>query len=229
MSTTANSLLKHSFASVAERSTCSEIDGGTSILVDQSKPRTPRLNREQQEKLNKIREDLQKGRAAAAEQSTAPKTTTSSSSASSINQLVAKRNDSRMKLGDLNLEYELWSKVAKKMLESILRKALLNMNIMNNKKQLTASSGSSQFEVEFLDPNEKSHFAMSKYNSPASKLATTSSTLKRANDIKINLSKMLDKRSLEILASISGSFIHHNCNNVNKHGVVINTNGFLFL
>jgi hypothetical protein len=183
-----------------------------------SKPRTPRLNREHLDKLSKIREDLQKGRADQQQQPTG------NSSSSLSSQLTVKRaGDSRLELN----EYELWAKVAKKLLESTLRKALLNMNIVNNKKQLQGGRNGNFGVTEFLDPNEKSLFAAAvagKFNSPSAKLSASSS-LKRSSDIKINLSKMLDKRSLEVLANISGAYIHHNCNNVNKHGVVINTNG----
>ncbi len=51
----------------------------------------------------------------------------------------------------------------------------------------------------------------------------STSTLKRSTDIKLNLSKLLDKKACDTLATISGSNIKHNCTHINKHGVVINT------
>jgi hypothetical protein len=58
----------------------------------------------------------------------------------------------------------------------------------------------------------------------------STSTLKRSTDIKLNLSKLLDKKAYEVLTSVSGSNIKHNCTHINKHGVVINTESiYLFL
>jgi hypothetical protein len=58
----------------------------------------------------------------------------------------------------------------------------------------------------------------------------STSTLKRSTDIKLNLSKLMDKKAYDVLSNISGSNIKHNCTHINKHGVVINTeSNYIFL
>lgn len=118
-----------------------------------------------------------------------------------------------------------WSKVTKKMLESILRKAVLSSNLNQQK-----SNSLYENLWDSNDSNDQDEMIMSekreKWASVTSPKATSNSTLKRSHDIKISLSKLLDKRAYDILQSISGANISYNCNNVNKHGVVISTKGW---
>lgn len=112
----------------------------------------------------------------------------------------------RLSSGNVKLklnEYEIWSKVSRKLFESIIRKAVLNSNI--GKLKNSTSDCQVNLNLGLVSPK-------------------SSSTLKRSQDIKFGLTKILDKKSNDILLNLSGKNIEHNCNNVNKHGVVINTN-----
>lgn len=102
------------------------------------------------------------------------------------------------------VEMEIWSKCVRKILESILRKAYLNKNNSNK-----------------IDKKNENDFE----SIDCMVTPKLSSTLKRSNDIKIGLANILTKKSLDIILKISGSNIEHNMNNINKHGVVINTEG----
>ncbi|CAF0977052.1 unnamed protein product [Brachionus calyciflorus] len=118
-----------------------------------------------------------------------------------------------------SIEAELWSRIARKMLESILRKVyLLNsigksvLNTQNNNK------------IEWLNSKENDR-SINCHNKLQTSITSpkSSSTLKRSNDIKIGLINILGKKSYDILLNLSGANIEHNTNNINKHGVVINT------
>lgn len=106
------------------------------------------------------------------------------------------------------IEFELWSKSARKILESVLRKAYLHKNNLG------------------IAYNEKNGIEFE--NTDCILTPKLSSTLKRSNDIKIGLTNILSKKSTDIIIKISGSNIEHNMNNINKHGVVINTEGIAF-
>ena len=107
-------------------------------------------------------------------------------------------------------QIEIWSKTARKMLESILKKAILNNNLIKLNKI-----------NELFEENESKSNKLNKLLLKNSPPAT--STLKRSSDIKLNLSKLLDKKAYELLTNISGANIKHNSTHINKHGVVINT------
>ena len=100
------------------------------------------------------------------------------------------------------IELEIWSKSVRKIFESVLRKAYLHKNNSNR----IDKKNENDFDECMVTPK-------------------WSSTLKRSNDIKIGLANILTKKSLDIILKISGSNIEHNMNNINKHGVVINTEG----
>lgn len=138
------------------------------------------------------------------------------------NTIELKRLNSKARL----VEFEIWSKISRKMLESIIRKAVLNNSIgkpVGLGGNLNSSKIGNMFESNEDDVENQSNVQNSNdLISPKS-----SSTLKRSTDIKIGLGKLLDKRSHDILMNLSGSNIEHNCNNINKHGVVINTNGLI--
>ena len=106
-------------------------------------------------------------------------------------------------------QIEIWSKTTRKLLESTLKKAILDANLakLNTAHESTTTP-------HLLNNHNISHVK----SSPPS-----SSTLKRHTDIKINLAKLLDKQAYEFLLTVNGANIKHNCTNVNKHGVVINT------
>lgn len=113
----------------------------------------------------------------------------------------------------INQESELWPKITRKMFESIVRKAVFYTNV-----NLTKSS---YLELE----NKRNE---SENNKILNRLSPNlSSSLKRSNDVKITLVNILSKKSNDILTNVSGSNIEHNTNNINKHGVVINTDGSL--
>lgn len=112
---------------------------------------------------------------------------------------------------------EIWSKTTRKMLESVIKKAVLNNNI---------------YKISHNRLNENNLLILSNENRSSKKLdiikydrvsPPSTSTLKRSTDIKLNLSKLLDKKAHDVLTSVSGSNIKHNCTHINKHGVVINT------
>jgi hypothetical protein len=119
-----------------------------------------------------------------------------------------------------NKQIEIWSRTARKLLESTLKKAILNNNLIKFNKlnypneNVGVILGSAS--ATSMSPNN--HNKYQRVTSPPS-----SSTLKRHTDIKINLSKILDRKAYDFLININGSYIKHNCTNVNKHGVVINT------
>jgi hypothetical protein len=134
-------------------------------------------------------------------------------------------------------EQDLWSKYARKMLETYLRKAILSTNITGGKTStsnlnLNNAKKRNSFSNQFYDCAAEYSITQQQQQNQLSPLKISSSsysTLKRSNDIKINLSKMLDKKSLEILMNVNGTSIKHNCTHVNKHGVVTSTNSKLNL
>lgn len=111
---------------------------------------------------------------------------------------------------DKNDNHEIWAKMTRKMLESVLKKAILSSTLANKPKPDIHINDDDLFD----EKNKNQHLPVK-----------MTSTLKRSNDLKINISKYMDKKSIELLGKISGTNIEHNCNNINKHGVVINTNG----
>jgi hypothetical protein len=107
-------------------------------------------------------------------------------------------------------EAEIWSKMLKKSLESTLRRAVLTCNHHNASLWRDEIRGGRECAGRQIESQLKQE-------------PYQSTTLRRSYDIKISLSKLLDKKAYEILqkaAVSSGPFISHNCNNVNKHGVV---------
>lgn len=107
-------------------------------------------------------------------------------------------------------EAEIWCKVLKKSIESVLRRAILTSNQQINSRLLNCENlceSGGKLKAE-SDTNKQQ------------KAPVLSTTLRRSYDIKISLSKLIDKRAYELLQKISGAFICHNCNFVNKHGVV---------
>ena len=109
-------------------------------------------------------------------------------------------------------QIEIWSRTTRKLLESSLKKAILNNNLIKLNKVNEHSDAS------------KITGSVSMFSLSSSKTSPPStSTLKRSTDIKINLSKLLDRQAYDFLLNVSGANIKHNCTNVNKHGVVINT------
>lgn len=96
-------------------------------------------------------------------------------------------------------EEEIWSRVAQKLLESIVKKSLAfnQINVTDENKFSRKCSSSSVFSAyEF--PNKSS-----------------------------SIGKLLFKDGVDIAKIVSGANIHHNCTHVNKHGVVIDTDGNL--
>jgi hypothetical protein len=96
-------------------------------------------------------------------------------------------------------EEEIWSKVAQKLLESILKKAL---NFSNKDSDFSKTTSSSSLILN-------------------TKILQNGSEL----TIKQNLNKYLFDDHVDLFKIISGSNIHHNSTHVNKHGVVIDTDG----
>lgn len=127
-------------------------------------------------------------------------------------------------------EAEIWSRMLRKSLESTLRKAVFTLTSTANISNISMSSSitsmrggaSNRFRGEgsysqgsFWSSNN--HHRSDDHSSSA---VAPSITLRRSYDIKISLSKLLDRRAYELLLKVSGAYICHNCNNVNKHGVV---------
>ena len=113
-------------------------------------------------------------------------------------------------------QIDIWSRTTRKLLESTLKKAILNKHLIKQNKFDDKNSNKevySSTSLISLSTNNNNHIIHPPCNS----------TLKRHTDIKINLSKLLDKKAYEFLMNLNGANIKHNCTNVNKHGVVINT------
>lgn len=87
-------------------------------------------------------------------------------------------------------EEEVWSRVAQKLLESIIRKAL-------------TASETSEFEHR----------------------SSTGTPLMRYDNKLHNVNRLLYEDGFDAIKVVSGANIHHNCTHVNKHGVVIDTDG----
>lgn len=117
-------------------------------------------------------------------------------------------------------QIEIWSRTTRKLLESTLKKAILNNNLIKLNK---LNDPTVNTRVNF---SSASFVSLSSYNKNENDHRTSppsSSTLKRHTDIKINLSKLLDRKAYDFLVNVNGAYIKHNCTNINKHGVVINT------
>ena len=98
-------------------------------------------------------------------------------------------------------EEEVWSKVAQKLLESILKRAL-------------------SFNYA-IDLKEQHNFGKSTSSSSLYLPAAAAGD----QQIKLNVGRLLFDENSDLFAVISGANIHHNCSHVNKHGVVIDTDG----
>ena len=97
-------------------------------------------------------------------------------------------------------EEEVWSRVAQKLLESIIKKALTFNQSMVHLNELNKQTSSSSI---FMDSQ----------NSIQSGFG--------------NQGRLLFADIKDIQKVVSGYNIHHNCTHVNKHGVVIDTQGKL--
>jgi hypothetical protein len=95
-------------------------------------------------------------------------------------------------------EEEVWSRVAQKLFESIIKKAL-NANENCEFTQKTSSSSL------YMDSR-----LLAKYDSKLH-----------------NVNSLLFEEGFSASKVVSGTNIHHNCTHVNKHGVVIDTDGKL--
>lgn len=114
---------------------------------------------------------------------------------------VTKRDRRRSEMLPTQQEYDIWCKAARKLLESSLRKAILNTSIQQKRMPCQNRSNEQQKQLQTNSPRGNS-------------------SLKRSNDIKLSLSKMLDKKCLDILLQISGPDIRNNTINADEHGVV---------
>lgn len=127
-------------------------------------------------------------------------------------------------------EAEIWSRMLRKSLESTLRKAVFTLTSAANISNISMSSsmtsmrgrasnhfrGEGSYSQDSFWSSNNHH----RIDDHSSSVVAPSITLRRSYDIKISLSKLLDRRAYELLLKVSGAYICHNCNNVNKHGVV---------
>lgn len=108
-------------------------------------------------------------------------------------------------------EAEMWSRMMRKSLESTLRKAVLTMTTMCTLSGLSSTLSTSSSSSSSSSTAQRALWMTD--DKPAN-------TLRRSYDIKIGLSKLLDRKSYDLLLKCSGAYVAHNCTNVNKHGVV---------